>query len=577
VRYGPIYCCFLDREYSTNVGFEQSYEHVRRILYASLLSSDSYVYCSLSAIGECRGLAEFPRPFLNILLDEGLIVTVSDYYDPDQFLVSRRRLYRDDASRYPLYFESPSRESLALWEPRYIKTSSSTGYLTRTLPRQFGTLDQSTAGYVSRLEEIVRRVLAQRDDRAVTIALFDPFLRSSELYVELDYRLRSTISFLYTRQFLALFSGVLMTDLPFFQVHDRRFPDFLGPNYRIWRNLIPPAWIGYPPERDMRSLSELLDARSGSDLDRVRTHIRHIEDSAVAGPGGVARRRASELSIRSMVERANPGGDVGAFFRSVRIQLDAKHGERPEPRAPRLIVTCANSTEEQILRGVLAGNRGFTPRLVLAGDTTYWDLGRIGDVESFLVRTDIGSLGGAAALATLHDAIRLLSPTTVISCGVCFGLRPQVQRTGVAIVATRLRSYETVRVSTATDGSIQIRERGQAADVDPILSLRIRGLLATLPNVAFGEVISGEKLVDHINFRDQLLRRFPDALAGEMEGGGLVSACSRRRVPWLLIKGISDFGDGAKKVNEKTIQRRAARSAANVLMRLIDGGCFAEY
>lgn len=575
MRYGPVYCSFLDREYSTSVGFNQPYDKIRRFLYASLLASDSYAYCSLSAIGECRGLAEFPHPFLTTLLSEKLLVTVSDYNDPDLFLLSRRYLYRDDASRYPLYFEAPDRQTLGLWEPRYVKTSSSTGYLVRMLPGQFNRHDRSFGEYYARLEDIVRQVLASREDRAITIALFTPALHASSLQSELDYRLRSTISYLYTLQFLTLFSGVLMNQLPYFEVRDRRFPTFRGPSYRIWRHMIPRQWIANSPQQDMASLSELLEARSNSDLSQIRTHLKHIDELASADPNGYSYRHAAETSVASITKLATQD-NVPRFFEIVRSQLDARLGEHPDYGTPRLIITCATSTEETILRAALAEDRGFAPQLVLAGDTTYWDLGRIGDVESFLVRTGPGSMGGAAALATLQDAIRILSPSVVVSCGICFGLRPKTQRSGTVVFATRIRSYEQVRIGTRNSGSVELRERGQAADVDPILSLRARGVFSARGNIAFGEVISGEKLVDHINFRDQLLRRFPDALAGEMEGGGLVAACSRRRVPWVLLKAISDFGDGQKKVNEHRVQRRAARAAAEALVMLVNGGGFSN-
>ena len=314
MRYGPIYGCYLDREYSTSVGFTQSHEAIREFLFASLLATDSYVYCSLSAIGECPGLAEFPYPFLNVLLNEKLLVSISDYNDPDQFLISRRKLYRDDAVRYPLYFAAPTKDTLGLWEPSYVKTRSSTSYLANALLRQFRPSDATTANYSAQLEDIVRQVMAQRDERAVTIALFDPLLRKSDLYMVLDYRMRAAISFLYTQQFLTLFSGVLMTELPFFQARDRRFAAFRGPNYRIWRSLIPPSWITYSPERDPRSASELLEVRNGLHLDRVRSHIRHIENLDNGSVGGIAYRRESQRSINAIAGRARLENDVLEFL-----------------------------------------------------------------------------------------------------------------------------------------------------------------------------------------------------------------------------------------------------------------------
>jgi nucleoside phosphorylase len=577
VRYGPIYCCFLDREYSTSVGFSQEYRAVREFLYASLLATDSYIYCSLSAIGECQALAHFPYAFLPIALEEKLLITVSDYNNPDQFLISRRHLYRDDADRYPLYFARPGRNAIGLWEPGYVKTSSSTAYLASRLPRQLGDRHHQTAKYTAGLEDTVHRVLAEREDRAVTIALFADALRQSDLHTELDYRLRATISYLYTRHFLDLFAGVLMTELPCFHVRDRRFLEFAGPSYRLWRHIIPRQWCESSPTRDMINLYELVEARGSPALARIRDHLRWIEEVGPLGPAGLSHRRESEWKVASIARAQSTAADIPHFFDAIRTQFDLQLGDPPACLVSRLIVTCANSTEEEILRHSFGRDRGFESQLALSRDTTYWSLGWIGDTECFLVRTETGSVGGGSVLAVLQDAIRLLNPSVVVSCGVCFGLRPQEQQIGTVILATRLRTYEQVRIGTTSDGSLELRERCQAADADPVFTLRARGILSGARNVLFGEVLSGEKLVDHVKFRDGLIQRFPDALAGEMEGGGLASACGRRRIPWLLIKGISDFADGTKSTNERSSQRSAARVAAGVLLKLLNGGCFSEH
>lgn len=564
----------MDREYSASVGFNQDYEDIRKFLYASLLASDSFIYCSLSAIGECAGLAEFPEQFLRMLLDENLLVTVSDYNDPDHFLISRRSLYRDDAGRYPLYFNSPSKESLRLWEPGYVKTIGSTTYLSRMLPAYFADAGSSNSQYSSWLEDLVHDVLAERDERAITIALFESSLEDSEVQTELHYRIRGSISYLYTHHFLNLFSGVVMTDMPFFGVRDRRFRDFRGPSYRLWRHIVPRSWISGSPDGDVGNLATLIELRDDQTLRDVRRQIRHLDEGFDGRPDRLPVHRSSEQLILSAVKRAGAGAEGAEFFAVIRDQLDYALGDHTPRSSPRLIITCANSIEEEALRKILATDRGYAPKLMLTAETTYWDLGRIGETECFLVRTDSGSVGGAASLATLQDAIDRLAPTVVASCGICFGLRPENQRVGDLVVATRIRSYEEVRLGTARDGSLQVRERGQAADLDPVLNLRTRGLLANYDGVEFGEVLSGQKVIDQVAFRDQLASRFPDARVGEMEGSGLVAACGRRRTPWIMIKGISDFADGRKKNHEIGMQNLASSSAASAINYLISENCF---
>ena len=44
-----------------------------------------------------------------------------------------------------------------------------------------------------------------------------------------------------------------------------------------------------------------------------------------------------------------------------------------------------------------------------------------------------------------------------------------------------------------------------------------------------------------------------------MEGGGIVSACERRSVKWLIVKGICDWAVGK---NDKTRDKHADQSVA---------------
>jgi nucleoside phosphorylase len=61
-----------------------------------------------------------------------------------------------------------------------------------------------------------------------------------------------------------------------------------------------------------------------------------------------------------------------------------------------------------------------------------------------------------------------------------------------------------------------------------------------------GHVLSGEKLVDNIEFKNALLDQYPQVIGGEMEGGGLWASASRHKKSWILIKSVCDWGDGKK-------------------------------
>jgi nucleoside phosphorylase len=50
--------------------------------------------------------------------------------------------------------------------------------------------------------------------------------------------------------------------------------------------------------------------------------------------------------------------------------------------------------------------------------------------------------------------------------------------------------------------------------------------------------------------------------AGEMEAAGLATACRRGNVDWLVVRGISDFGDTLKSDQFHTLASHAAASVA---------------
>lgn len=83
--------------------------------------------------------------------------------------------------------------------------------------------------------------------------------------------------------------------------------------------------------------------------------------------------------------------------------------------------------------------------------------------------------------------------------------------------------------------------------------------------IEIAPLLSGEKLFDDKDERDKLKRQFCDARGGEMEGIGLASACEDANKPWILLKGICDFGDGNKSEKKHERQDNAAKAAAMAL------------
>ena len=135
-----------------------------------------------------------------------------------------------------------------------------------------------------------------------------------------------------------------------------------------------------------------------------------------------------------------------------------------------------------------------------------------------------GPLAPGGPLTTVTNGVEVLGPKAVFCVGFCGGLGKKVGLGDVAILA-KLRTYSSVKV---TDSGIQ--ERGLAVPLDRNLLSLIKnaddGWKAPLRDC--GEVkvwkdgvyLSGPEKVESEERRDELVKRFPDAIAIEMEGQG---------------------------------------------------------
>ena len=154
--------------------------------------------------------------------------------------------------------------------------------------------------------------------------------------------------------------------------------------------------------------------------------------------------------------------------------------------------------------------------------------GQMGTGPTFLkiavMKCHSGPLTPGGALITVKNGVEVLRPKAVFCVGFCGGLQ-QVLRLGDVAILAKLRTYSSI---TTTDSGIQ--ERGVAVPLERNLLNLIRraddGWKAPLKDSSEvkvwkdGVYLSGPEKVESEERREELVKRFPDAIAIEMEGQG---------------------------------------------------------
>jgi nucleoside phosphorylase len=241
-------------------------------------------------------------------------------------------------------------------------------------------------------------------------------------------------------------------------------------------------------------------------------------------------------------------------------------------------------------------------RVKTIGGTNYW----IGEIfnrpQNRTFRIALGCVGGAGnyeSAAATGDAIMTVRPAIVVLAGIAAGLKGKT-KIGQVLFSQRIVQYESAawvqgedgqsdveprpeieRVSVAIDQDLVAYDKHAAASrvqtaCQPLLGhitrlstaeLNRLGLteteIAYQPVLSVSTIASGEKLLrDESRLRTIKRDTHGKTEAGEMEAAGLIAQCRRNGVPWLVVRGVSDFGDPLKADNFHQIAAARALAAA---------------
>lgn len=197
------------------------------------------------------------------------------------------------------------------------------------------------------------------------------------------------------------------------------------------------------------------------------------------------------------------------------------------------------------------------------GNRVFQRLGVLNGHNCVLTITEMGSGGVGATQQAVNDSIAALDPSFICSVGIAFGVNEKKQKIGDILVSKQLLLYELQKRS-----AVGITLRGDKPHSSPLLLQLFRNAHQTWEGdkVRFGLILSGEKLIDNVDYRNELIELETEAIGGEMEGAGLYTPCQTHKKDWILVKAICDWADGKKSQRKTARQQKAAKNAADYVV-----------
>lgn len=217
---------------------------------------------------------------------------------------------------------------------------------------------------------------------------------------------------------------------------------------------------------------------------------------------------------------------------------------------------------------MLRADLDVTDEAVHAGITV--TKGRFRGVDLVLAKCGVGKVNAAICAQMLID---LYNPSAVAFSGVAGGLVRNMA-VGDMVIASHLIQFD---VDLTAFG----RRHGELPDADRMIEsdpglVRIAGAAfdrafpdaADAPGLMIGTVVSGDKFIKDSETLRWLQREF-SALATEMEGAALGYTCMLSKVPFVVIRGISDGAGESAHTDFQANLRTVCRNSYKVLEEFV--------
>jgi len=604
----PIYLHFLDRELAKACAKPLTPNNALKALDSAIYATTSALYVGYSLLWESEALSASLRYYVQELSSLGIVTTLSSYRTVNEFLDSRHSMYHHVADEYPMYF--PTSSTLLIPNNPNVRKDTHT---TLELSRYFEDMKDLTS--VSKLMAInaetllelkrpLNNAIKQRDGKAITFNLFNNDVNAG-IFIKHEYEMRRLISYGYTQYYLSLYpNSTILHGIDGLQAFDDLSRDYYLYDTPQLSTLL--SYLALAPDNTMVGLYPLESALYASylrsnpllndicenmstllvaiylygietckplflnyaTLDRWSNPYKRCQKiTSVKEFSDIQKQLGNAYTVSSkLVKHAAADRQLGKYVSQAVKSLDSHICD--------IVLLAVNKNEVEAICEI--GKRYSSTSITAIGDNNYVDLGIIGDSRIVLAVSRAGSFVSGGSYDIASEVIKMYRPYVLISLGVAMGLGKGKDNIGDVIISNMIvdGDYKRVGFNEETKSNISI-SRGERVNADEML---VKTLLEH--SYTYDEfktiakpIITASELDDYPNAAKELISMEPEARGYEMEGYGVYKACKGTNTSWIVVKGISDWGDGGKKGdNEEERQRLAARNAALLVMEAISKG-----
>ncbi|MBF0787184.1 MULTISPECIES: 5'-methylthioadenosine/adenosylhomocysteine nucleosidase [unclassified Streptococcus] len=202
---------------------------------------------------------------------------------------------------------------------------------------------------------------------------------------------------------------------------------------------------------------------------------------------------------------------------------------------------------------------------IVLGRTYY--TGKLGQHEVVLVQSGVGKVMSAMSVAILAQQFQV---DVIVNTGSAGAVADGIE-IGDVVIADQL-AYHDVDLTAFGYDYGQMSEQPLYFEADKDLVSKIQEILAQQDIRAhIGLIVTGDSFIAGQDKIRAIKERFPAVLAVEMEGAAIAQAAHSVKLPFLVIRAMSDTAQGDAHITFDTFIIEAGKRSAQVLIDLLKG------
>lgn len=179
--------------------------------------------------------------------------------------------------------------------------------------------------------------------------------------------------------------------------------------------------------------------------------------------------------------------------------------------------------------------------------------GTMKEAQVIIVRCGNGKVNAAVCTQILIDRF---NTEYIINTGVAGGLRPDVN-IGDVVISSDTVEHDVDNSFFEVDNQLVEYAKNAATEV------------LEDHKVWVGRIVSGDQFVASIKVKQDIYTTFT-AYCAEMEGAAIAHTCYLNKVPFVVIRTISDKADSGVEMNFEEFVNLAARNASKMIESIIE-------